>query len=455
MHIPDGYLGPVTYGGLWAAMVPVWAYASRRVRERFSAARIPFLATASALSLIVMIFTIPLPGGTSGHICGAALIAVLLGPSAAVLAASVALAIQALVFGDGGITALGANCFNIAFAGPLAGYAVYRLTVAVGARFHAGGTPVSIGMIGSGAAAYTAVNLGALLAALELGIQPYLHAGYFPFTPGVVLAALMVPHLAAVGVIEAIVTALVFAAVKKLQPDVGGTAKPVLILLLLSVASGGLPVAAAHDFWIESSGKGYVVVFGHGKSREDYDPEKIKNVTGYDAQGRSMAVSREKQGKTVVLRALETPSMLVVEIDNGYWSKTIYGWKNLPKRKASRVVEAERSINYSKTLLAWSVSARRPVEGAALDIVPLSDPFQSKAGETLLVEVLRNGKPLPDIEVLGSDHDRVASTDREGRARVPLAKGFQVISITHKEALKGDPDADFATTTATLTFEVK
>ncbi len=127
MHIPDGYLGPITYGGLWAAVAPAWFYASRKIKEELATARIPVLALSAAFSFVVMMFNIPIPAGTTGHATGATLIAILLGPWPAVIAVSIALVIQAFIFGDGGITAIGANCFNIAFAETLAGYGIYRL----------------------------------------------------------------------------------------------------------------------------------------------------------------------------------------------------------------------------------------------------------------------------------------------------------------------------------------
>lgn len=91
MHIPDGYLGPPTYGALWASMVPAWLYASRKVKEELSGSQVPHLAMASVFSLAVMVFAFPLPGGTTGHLAGSALVAILLGPWACVIAMSVAL----------------------------------------------------------------------------------------------------------------------------------------------------------------------------------------------------------------------------------------------------------------------------------------------------------------------------------------------------------------------------
>lgn len=467
MHIPDGYLGPVTYGGLWAAMVPLWMLASRKMKDTMKASQVPFLATASAFSLMVMIFTVPLPGGTSGHMSGTALISVLLGPWAAILAVSVALIIQALVFGDGGITSLGANCFNIAFIGSMSAFFISRLVTSLGSlggSVRETGKPVSseppltLRLVGAGLAAYVSVNLGALFTALELGVQPLLHksagaALYFPYSLDVALPAVMLPHLTAVGFLEATVTVLVLLALSKFQHNVARGWKPAVILFFAFFFSFTSAVSA-HDYWIERHGREYSVVFGHGKHREDVDPAKIKTIRAFDSQGKAVAVSREKKEKAVVLKPAEQPSIMAVEIDNGYWSKTIYGWKNLPKRQASRVVEANRSFNYSKTILSWSEAAQRSLDGFMIDMTPLKNPFQMKAGEKLPVRVLFMGKPLVKAEVIGGDHEKVAETDKDGIAQVPLTKGDQLFTISHKDPLKGDPDADYRSITSTLSFEV-
>lgn len=127
MHIPDGYLGPQTYTIAYAATIPFWAAASRIVGRTLRSRQIPMLALAAAFSFVIMMFNVPIVGGTTGHAVGAVLAAILLGPWAACIAVSVALIVQALVFGDGGITAIGANCFNMAVIMPFVGYAVYRM----------------------------------------------------------------------------------------------------------------------------------------------------------------------------------------------------------------------------------------------------------------------------------------------------------------------------------------
>lgn len=223
MHIPDGYLGPVTYGGLWAAMAPVWFYASRQIRKSLKTAQIPLLAVSAAFSFVIMMFNVPIPGGTTGHATGATLVAILIGPWSAVVAVSIALVIQALVFGDGGITAIGANCFNMAFAEVLLGYAVFRLVA--GRRRGSGGAHGKRFLVGAAIGSYTGINVAALLTAVELGVQPLLHVGpdgrplYCPFPLKLTVPAIMIEHLALFGVIEALVTVFVLLYLRKSHPD--------------------------------------------------------------------------------------------------------------------------------------------------------------------------------------------------------------------------------------------
>ena len=127
MHIPDGYLSPQTYIPLIGVYISVAAIAVKKVKEEVSARDIPFLGMASAFSFIIMMFNLPIPGGTTGHAVGAAVIAILFGPWATTIAVSVALIIQALIFGDGGITAIGANCLNMAIFMPFVAYYTFKL----------------------------------------------------------------------------------------------------------------------------------------------------------------------------------------------------------------------------------------------------------------------------------------------------------------------------------------
>ena len=126
MHIPDGYLSPATCAALYAGSAPFWYTSLRRLKRALNTRTVPLLSVFAAFSFIVMMFNLPLPGGTTGHAVGMGIAAIVLGPWASILAISIALVIQAIFFGDGGITAIGANCFNMAIVGSLAAWAIYR-----------------------------------------------------------------------------------------------------------------------------------------------------------------------------------------------------------------------------------------------------------------------------------------------------------------------------------------
>ena len=214
MHIPDGYLGPTTCGFFYLVMAPIWALASKIVKKTLNAKQVPLLAIGAAFSFVIMMFNVPIPGGTTGHAVGAVLVAILLGPWAACIAVTVALVVQALLFGDGGITAIGANCFNMAFVMPFAGYYIYKAI--------SGSAPLDSNrrVIAAGVAGYIALNFAAGFAGFEFGIQPLLYktasgqALYCPYGLNVALPMMLGEHLLVFGWVEAIVTALV---VKYLQ----------------------------------------------------------------------------------------------------------------------------------------------------------------------------------------------------------------------------------------------
>src|SRR5512143_2540201 len=170
MHIPDGYLSPQTYLPLYAVSGCVLAVALKKVKNEVSTKEVPYLAMAAAFSFLIQMFNIPVPGGTTGHAVGAGIVALLLGPWTAVLAVSVVLIIQAVVFGDGGITAIGANCFNMAVVMPFVSYGVFKLLM--GRK--EGGLRLPLAAFLSG---YIGLLAGAFFTAVEFGIQPLIAAG--------------------------------------------------------------------------------------------------------------------------------------------------------------------------------------------------------------------------------------------------------------------------------------
>lgn len=267
MHIPENYLSPATCAVMTAAMVPVWAHAVKKVNTEIPKKDVPMIGVGAAFSFLGMMFNIPLPGGTTGHAVGGTLIALLLGPDAACLAVTVALLIQALLFGDGGILSFGANCFNMAFVLPYFGYFVYRLIAGKSEK-------QSRQLIGAAAGSYAGINVAAFFAAIEFGIQPYLFhdatgkALYCPYPLNVSIPAMMIGHLTLFGIAEIIYTVAVYSyvkamAVKKSTGNIGKVSdssnasnetvnkKPIFILIAILIALVPLGLLANGTAWGE------------------------------------------------------------------------------------------------------------------------------------------------------------------------------------------------------------
>lgn len=246
MHIPDNYLSPATCATLGAAMVPVWIISTKKVKEEIPKEKLPELGICAAFSFLMMMFNVPLPGGTTGHAVGGILIAALLGPYSACISITVVLFIQALLFGDGGIISFGANCFNMAFILPFVGYFIYKV---IKDRVHSTRGEYLGLIIGS----YLGINIAALCAAIEFGIQPLLfknatgQALYCPYPLSVSIPAMTIPHLLVVGVVEAVFTVSIFAFIKKVSPSAiyTGTKKKInavygLVIALIFLSPLGL-----------------------------------------------------------------------------------------------------------------------------------------------------------------------------------------------------------------------
>lgn len=217
MHIPDNYLSPSTCAALGAAMVPVWTVAVKKVKEEVTKVKMPMLGIGAAFSFLLMMFNVPLPGGTTGHAVGGTLLAILLGPYSACISVTVALLIQALMFGDGGVLAFGANCFNMAFILPFLGYFIYKF---IKDRVKSEkGEYVAI-VLGS----YFGINFAALCAAIQFGIQPILFKNivgqplYSPYSLSTSIPAMTIPHILVGGVVEVLFTVAIFAFIKRVSP---------------------------------------------------------------------------------------------------------------------------------------------------------------------------------------------------------------------------------------------
>lgn len=218
MHIPDGYLSPQTDAVLGLVSASVLAVAAKKTSKTLSAKNIPLLAIGAAFSFTIMMFNVPIPDGTTAHAVGGSLLAILFGPWAATIGVSIALVIQAIFFGDGGILALGANIFNMGVVLPLVSYGIYRLV--------AGRSAITSKRqwIGAAIAGYIGLSIAALCAGIEFGLQPILYHTangtplYSPYGLNVAVPAMLFAHLTVAGPIEGLVTALVVSYLQRTNP---------------------------------------------------------------------------------------------------------------------------------------------------------------------------------------------------------------------------------------------
>lgn len=203
MHIPDGLISPQTYLPALAVAAPLWVVAARRLRDRMGDELLPRLAVFTALAFLLSTLMLPLPGGTSGHLLGVSLLALVFGPWIAFLAYTLVLVLQALVVGAGGITALPVNALTLGLVTAWVTWGAFRLLRRLGDT------------VAVAAATWLGIMTAALLLALVLGLQPVIAQGpdgaplFFPFGPAVTLPALLVPH-AVIAAAEAALSVLVF-----------------------------------------------------------------------------------------------------------------------------------------------------------------------------------------------------------------------------------------------------
>jgi cobalt/nickel transport system permease protein len=235
---------------MYAASAPCWWAAVRRTRRKLFGRTLPLLALFAAFSFVTMMFNLPLPGGTTGHAVGVGIAAIVLGPWASLLAISLAITIQALFFGDGGITTLGANCFNMAIVGSFAAWGIYRI-VSLGAAADSRRRVVAAGLAG-----YGAINLSALLAAIEFGLQPMLFHDasgaplYAPYPLRIAIPAMMLGHLTIAGAAEAVMSAGLFSYLRRNEPGlVGIGAQPAAIAKLGRPAVPSVALGAGRRLW--------------------------------------------------------------------------------------------------------------------------------------------------------------------------------------------------------------
>lgn len=295
MHIPDNYLSPSTCAVMGATMLPVWKYSITKVKQKISKKKLPTLGICAAFSFLIMMFNMPVPGGTTAHAVGSVLIALILGPYSATIAVTIALLIQALLFGDGGILAFGANTFNMAFVMPFVGYYLYKF---LKNRFKFKNGEYVAAFIG----AYVGLVAAASCAGIELGIQPLLFKGplghplYCPYPINISLPAMASVHLI-VGLVEGIVTVGVFAYIKKVAPD--------------AIVTEDNTENVSYEYETKNKkSKWYIIIplvimiiltplglIASGSAWGEWDPSELKDLVGFIPKGMSHGINYSPIGK--------------------------------------------------------------------------------------------------------------------------------------------------------------
>lgn len=204
MHIPDGFVDLKTVVTTAAVSAGGTGASIYKIKKIFKAKTIAVMGVLAALIFALQMINFSIPGGTSGHLLGGALSSIVAGPFGGSIILTVVLIVQALIFNDGGITALGANIFNMAIIGVFSSYLIYYLIRKIsGSR--------TVFYISVAVASWFSVVLASFFAALELGISG-------TYTMGITLKAMVLVHMV-IGVGEAFITTMVIAFINRIRPD--------------------------------------------------------------------------------------------------------------------------------------------------------------------------------------------------------------------------------------------
>lgn len=242
MHIPDGFLSVLVSIICWAITVGILALAVSRANKTFNERQIPLMGVMAAFIFAAQMINFPVAGGTSGHLLGGALAAILLGPWAGMLVMTAVIGVQGLLFQDGGLLAMGANLLNMGLLAVTVAYGLYR-TVLNRSR--------SLKLFVAGIAAWLSVMTGALATALQIWLSGNAKLE-------IILPAMLGIH-ALIGFGEALITIAALSFIFKVRPDLaeeketpkggrGWVVAGLLIALAVTVLS---PLASANPDGLE------------------------------------------------------------------------------------------------------------------------------------------------------------------------------------------------------------
>ena len=207
MHIPDGLMAPAILALGWLISIPLLALVNRRMEGAVNSENIPLMGILAAGIFVAQMVNFPIGAGTSGHLIGAVLAAVLLGPVAAIVIITSILVIQCFLFGDGGIVALGLNILNMAIIAVLVGWFVYT-------RF-----PVKEERVRIFAASWASVFIASFVCAAQLALSHSLTGGEFGVDASIAFPFMLGYH-AVIGIGEGVITTGVIAYLATVSPEI-------------------------------------------------------------------------------------------------------------------------------------------------------------------------------------------------------------------------------------------
>lgn len=228
--------------------------------------------------------------------------------------------------------------------------------------------------------------------------------------------------------------------------------KPLLWTSLLALTMNA--PAWAHEAWVALSGPRHEILYGHLEQPDrHYDLAKIKRLLAFDGAGHAVAVELSS-GQHPATVAAAKAAIFLLDFDNGFWSKTTAGSKNLPKNQVPDALSGMRSLKYGKTVLAWGPLAQKAF-GQRLEVIP-EIAAAPKAGTNLPLRVEFDGKPLAGASVQLEGYQKsVVKTGADGRANIGLGPtGMQVIVAGHEVKLD-QVEADSEKHSANLVFEAR
>jgi nickel transport protein len=231
-------------------------------------------------------------------------------------------------------------------------------------------------------------------------------------------------------------------------------------IFLFAVCLVGFSISAsAHNAWVVKDSTGFHILFGH-ETTEGYPPAKVTEVTAIDTKGKKLMVKTVASDSSMAIKPIGKSSCFLIRFDNGFFTKTTEGTKNVSKKGIKEYLSSVNAVKYSKSIFFWNEDFLKPL-GQKIEVVPAANPLLLKENDSLTIKVFFEGKPLSGAPVnVSGTSETAATTDMQGLAKVKLTSsagrtGHSLIAASLKIPLKDDPDSDTQSLSGALYFDLK